>query len=263
MKNKIVIVVSIVVLLAVVIIAFRKISEHRYTNFHWQTNANLNSELLQKIPPLLKIVPTKFPNGGGGVSIDGPKSDEFKAIGLGYTIENLVETAHGIPSSRITFSTSLPKEKYDFIVTLPSGTRKSLQQEIQRQFGIIGKTEAIETNVLLLEIKNSNADGLRPADNSLSYTGDNPGKLCCTNQSLSVLANMLESRFRTRILDNTGSTNHFDFTVTWDEYGNKVGNQYPNYPNLAGLKQALLEQLGLELVPSREPIEMLVVEKAN
>jgi hypothetical protein len=29
------------------------------------------------------------------------------------------------------------------------------------------------------------------------------------------------------------------------------------------LKQVVLDQLGLELVPSREPIEMLVVEKAK
>jgi uncharacterized protein (TIGR03435 family) len=31
----------------------------------------------------------------------------------------------------------------------------------------------------------------------------------------------------------------------------------------AGLKQALLDQLGLELVPTNMPIEMLVVEKAK
>ena len=29
------------------------------------------------------------------------------------------------------------------------------------------------------------------------------------------------------------------------------------------LKHAVLDQLGLDLVPSREPIELLVVEKAN
>jgi hypothetical protein len=29
------------------------------------------------------------------------------------------------------------------------------------------------------------------------------------------------------------------------------------------LKQALLDQIGLELVPGREPVEMLVVEKVK
>ena len=33
--------------------------------------------------------------------------------------------------------------------------------------------------------------------------------------------------------------------------------------NVDGLKQALIDQLGLELVPGREPVEMLVVEKAR
>jgi uncharacterized protein (TIGR03435 family) len=74
---------------------------------------------------------------------------------------------------------------------------------------------------------------------------------------------MLEEQFRIPVVDETGLTNRYDFNVTWDEYGKKVGNQYPNYPNLEGLKQALADQLGLELVPSREPIEMLVVEKVK
>jgi uncharacterized protein (TIGR03435 family) len=33
--------------------------------------------------------------------------------------------------------------------------------------------------------------------------------------------------------------------------------------NVDGLKQALLDQLGLELVPAHEPVEILVVEKAK
>jgi hypothetical protein len=35
------------------------------------------------------------------------------------------------------------------------------------------------------------------------------------------------------------------------------------FSNPDGLKQAVLDQLGLDLVPSREPTEMLVVEKAK
>ena len=48
----------------------------------------------------------------------------------------------------------------------------------------------------------------------------------------------------------------FDMNVKWDD--TDKANR-----NVDGLKQALLDQLGLELVPSREPIEMLVVEKVK
>ena len=42
-----------------------------------------------------------------------------------------------------------------------------------------------------------------------------------------------------------------------------TGNQYPDYSNLAGLKQSRLNQLGAELVPGREPVETLPVEKVK
>jgi len=44
--------------------------------------------------------------------------------------------------------------------------------------------------------------------------------------------------------------------LRWNETGNVEADH-------EALKQALLDQLGLELVPSRQPIEMLVVEKAK
>jgi uncharacterized protein (TIGR03435 family) len=51
------------------------------------------------------------------------------------------------------------------------------------------------------------------------------------------------------VIDQTGLTGNYDFIT---------GAFGPNEIN-----QVFLDQLGLELVPSREPVEMLVVEKAN
>jgi uncharacterized protein (TIGR03435 family) len=58
------------------------------------------------------------------------------------------------------------------------------------------------------------------------------------------------------VIDQTGLANHFDMDLKWDETNWQ-------HPNLESLERALLDQLGLELVPSREPIEMLVVEKSK
>jgi len=56
-------------------------------------------------------------------------------------------------------------------------------------------------------------------------------------------------------MDRTGLTGNFDVAATWDE---PVGGHNPD-----ALKEALINQLGLELVPGREPVEMLVVEKVK
>jgi uncharacterized protein (TIGR03435 family) len=70
------------------------------------------------------------------------------------------------------------------------------------------------------------------------------------------LANNLEDHFKIPIINQTGLTNNFDFEISWDDY--QGGN-----PNLNGLMQALPEQLGLELIATNTPIEMLVVEKVK
>lgn len=225
-------------------------------NFQWQVES-YGSELLNQAPPLVEIVPTKFPNGGSYINAYD------KTMGIGNLFIYIIEDAYGAGHTRTIVSTLLPSGKFDFISSLPSGAMEALQQKLKTEFNVVAKREMIETNVLLLAVKYPNVQGLNQSISTTRYTGNNPGRLSCTNQPLSILADMLEGRFRIPVIDQTGLTNRYDFNLTWDEYGKKIGNSYPDYPNLKGLKQALLDQLGLELVPTNMPIKMLVVEKAQ
>jgi uncharacterized protein (TIGR03435 family) len=65
----------------------------------------------------------------------------------------------------------------------------------------------------------------------------------------------LEADLQIPVVDQTGLTNEYDFSLRWDGPDSRQ-------PDSEGLKQALLDQLGLELVPTNMPIEMLVVTKA-
>jgi uncharacterized protein (TIGR03435 family) len=75
---------------------------------------------------------------------------------------------------------------------------------------------------------------------------------------ISELTEYLEDQLRTPVIDRTGLTGRFDIDLHWKE---RVGG--PWYPEPDELKRIVLEQLGLELVPAVEPIEMLVVDKAS
>jgi uncharacterized protein (TIGR03435 family) len=267
-KAKMVVVIGVTVILTAgtATVAVKEIQKHTElrpveSNFQWQV-ADYSTELLKQAPPLVEIVPTKFPNGGSSVSY----WDDYRtnSMGIGEEMIFIVETAYGgVRSSRTVLSTTLPPGKFDFISSLPSGAMEALQQKIKSEYGIVARRETFETNALLLIVKNPTADGLKPSASSMRYQGNSSGHLVCTNQPISLLADMLEGQFRIPVIDRTDLTNRYDFNFTWDEYGKKVGNQYPNYPNLEGLKQVLLDQLGLELVPTNMPIEMLVVEKAH
>lgn len=76
------------------------------------------------------------------------------------------------------------------------------------------------------------------------------------NMSVSSLAGFLEGYFDIPVIDQTSLTGKYDIDLKWPD---------PDWRhhNSEALKQALLDQLGLELVPGREPIEMLVVEKSD
>ena len=65
----------------------------------------------------------------------------------------------------------------------------------------------------------------------------------------------IESHVGQPVHDRTGLKGNYDIELDWKpRHGETDKDAY---------QRALLEQLGLELVPSRESIEALVVEKVN
>jgi uncharacterized protein (TIGR03435 family) len=257
MKTAIVVGTGILLAAGTTTVTVNEIQKH--DNNQWD-NGEISPMPLENGPHIVKIIPAKFPDDGWASFGDGRE----RIYGTGHTAKELVQVVYASERSRTIFLTALPQGTFDFIANLTSGSSEAMKQLIKEKFGVTGRFAMVETNVLLLIIKNPTADGLKP-----SISGTSPhymnalGHWVFTNKPISLLADMLEGQFRIPIIDRTSLTNHYDFNFTWDAYGKKVGNQYPNYPNLEGLKQVLLDQLGLELVPTNMPIEMLVVEKAK
>ena len=218
----------------------------------WQEikNPNDTSEILEKTTPQVKIVPTRFPNK----SPWGTAGD--KLIGYNQPISMIIATAYDLRSPyRIEFQTKTPANNYDFIANLPNGSREALQHELKLTFGLNMKLEKHDADVFLLTVKQTNALGLKPSQMTNTTAGAGRGRFFSTGQTLYGLVYYLEYYLQKPVLDRTGLTNTFDINLKWDEPNHKT--------NPDNLKQALLNQLGLELLPSREPIEMLVVEKAK
>lgn len=261
-KMKTAIVAGIVVLLAAgtATITVKEIREHR--TYPWQVQ-NANSDVLRKVPPQVGIAPARYPNtmGAGSVWInDGETPSSSKTMGIAQPLESIVSSAYGQSDERTVFLTKVPSGKFDYIANLPSGNKEALQKEIKRKFGLVAQRETRDTDTLLLEVKNSTATGLKSADPRLlePHSGSSgrsgAGYFTARSQTLSSLGWFLEYHFKTPVIDQTGLTNRYDIDLNWDE------TDYL-HPNLDGLKQALLDQLGLELVPTNMPIEMLVVDK--
>jgi uncharacterized protein (TIGR03435 family) len=256
-KAKIAVVVGVGLLLAAgtTTVAVKEITR----DDSWRVGL-FNSDVLEKAKPQVRILPAKSSPGGYGTSL--LSHGGFGIMGIAAPVKGIVAIAYDANLLRTIFPTDMPAGNYDFISKLPPGSKKAadvaLQEEVKKKFGLVAHRETREIDVLLLTAQNHTRPGLKtPAPQNGSFLSWDPTReLRMENQPIQTLANLLENNFQEPIIDRTGIEGSFDVYLRW-----KVKD--PRHPDLGALKQALSDELGLELVPGRAPMGVLVVEKAN
>jgi uncharacterized protein (TIGR03435 family) len=230
-------------------VTIKEIQAHQ--TYDWQVpqfDGRLFAEIMKNTSPLVRIVPSKFsspgPFGGDGNGF----------LGIAVPLSNIISTAYTNSSpARTVYGAELPPGLFDFIANVPTGSSEALKEELKKTFGLAGRYETRDTNVLALRVAHNDAPGLRPS----AGHGDNRwmgnGEFFCQNQPMAKVAPVLEAEFGVPVVDETGMNGRYDFDLHWNE-------QEPR-GNPEGLKQVLLNQLGLELVPTNLPVEMLIIEK--
>ena len=269
-KAKTVIVTTVVVLLAAgtTTLTVEKIRGPRAEA--WQLE-NVQFDFLRKPPYRTVILPTK-------AAERNPRLGNARAmwaadgciLSINSSVPDLLREAYSsfnpVSRARTLLGPETPAQKYDFYSNPPTGARVALQREIRRKLGLVGRFETIATNVLLLQVKYPNSAGLKPSRMPPGEHGGSdgaPGAFSAQGEDTDELARQLEDDFNLPVLNQTGLTNRYDFQLHWNLNRKKPGDKYPDAPNPEGLKQALTEQLGLELVPGTAPVEMLVVDKVK
>ena len=246
-------------------VTVEKIHEHQ--NETWQLG-KLNADFLQKPPYRTVILPTKSAkrsrkNGFGGMVwiADG------RVYGLNAPIEEMLRVANvdygSVSQSRTVLNVEIPTNRYDFFSNPPKGSKSALRLEIKRKLGVAGRFETIETNVLFLKVRYPDAAGLKPSVSKNGSTSDGNGSIRMARATTDDLAVVMENHFKIPVINQTGLTNNFDIKIQWNDQDKTAGNGHPIRFHLDELKQALTDQLGLELVPAIAPVEMLVIERAK
>jgi uncharacterized protein (TIGR03435 family) len=238
--------------------------------YPWQVSgAREMWDQLGQSPPQVRIVPTVFSCAAVNAS------DGRRYIGMRQRIEDLLSTAYETSERRLVFE-SRPEGYFDFIANLPERNEEALQREIERRFHVTVQVEKRVTNVLLLTVKNRNAPGWRlggkdgptgvesavfsiepTVDGKTKptgfYRGDYDG-----HGRFSPFIVFLERAFTIPVVDRTGlAGSKPEITIRWD-WGNEG---WQPGGKCDALKKALLDQLGLVLVPGRETIEVFVVKE--
>jgi len=252
-KAKTVVVASVAVLLATgtTVVVVEKVVSPTVDESFWE----MKSENLDKAPSVLIIRPTRYykPHTSSMMRND----DEGKVIAQNIGVIGLLQEAYSIDQFRMILPASVPTNNFDLMLTLRSQQKEALQKVIQRKFGFTAHRETRETDVLVLTVIDSGLLALHASKqgSKMDFKAGN-GLAAFSNFPISSEAQMLESCSFKPVILQPGLSGNYDITFQW-EY---------NPQDAQGMEQALsneLAQAGLELVPSRKPIEMLVVEKVK
>jgi uncharacterized protein (TIGR03435 family) len=194
---------------------------------------------------------------------------ETRMFNQALTVQNdplnrAIQIAFDVKPTRIVAETKLPKEKYDFYITLPQinghpQTKDSFEtmfaQAVAASFGFTVKREKLDIDLLVLKTNVTSRQRLSQSTNPSGEYRAFSGEASADDKPLSALAEELEIAIGKPVLDETGLANHYDFDIKWEQ------KDY-SHPNLAGMTTAV-KQFGLDLVPVKRSIEVVVVRKAR
>jgi uncharacterized protein (TIGR03435 family) len=250
-KAKTVIVASAAVLFATgtTVVVVEKARAPTVDESFWDLKGDLD-----KAPPVLIIRPTRYYKPYTSSMM---RNDEGKVIAQNTDIIGLLQEAYSINQFRMILPASIPTNHFDLMLTLRSHQKEALQKAIQQKFGFTARRETRETDVLVLTAIDPQLLALHASKRGSKMDFKlGKGLYAYSNFPISTEAQMLEALSFKPVIVQPGLSGNYDITFQWDY----------NPQDAQGMKQALsneLAQAGLELVPSRQPIEMLVVEKTN
>ena len=234
-----------------------KTVQHHREGLVWDHITRRDRQQLENAPPASSIRATKF-----APEMTGEMETRGKVLGLHRPFDAILSRAYDVMPCRIIALAPLPSGNFDFIISGPNPPRNALALAIKEEFGLSGKLESRETDVLTLTVNRRNAPGLIPTFTPGASSLED-GHLTHSGASMTQLAQLLEHYLGTPVIDQTGLSDRYVIDLKWPQTGEgSVPNIHGRTTNPEGLKQALLIQLGLQLVPDRKVVEMLIVEKA-
>ena len=211
---------------------------------------------LENAPEAFVLQPS--PNRGYNRS-EASLGDGDKFVGRYMGLPCLFGHAYGVPFDAVQLPSGIRNDRYDLLMTQPCLTKDALREELRKQLGLTGRIETRRQNISRLVVARPDAPNLKPSTNKFSYLAFKEdrvarlGRLVATNQPVSRVALVLSDN---HVVDRTGLTGNYDFVLEWKLHRNSRTNDLE-------IKRAMLEQLGLQLLPSSESVEILVLEPTN
>lgn len=176
--------------------------------------------------------------------------DRFR--GIKQPFSTLLEAAYNFSPQRMVLPKEIPAGEFDFIATILK-PQDALQAEIQKQFQLVGQAAPRANDCYSLHIHSRSAPGVT-APKGLNYvkTKFSKGEVELFNCNFEDFSRALEAILGRPVLNRTEREDSVNISFKWN----------PKDKSFDSINSELLNQLGLELVPGNELVEMLVVTKS-
>ncbi|MFY9727303.1 MAG: TIGR03435 family protein [Bryobacteraceae bacterium] len=167
--------------------------------------------------------------------------------------------AYGLKEFQLSGPAWMASERYDITAKVPAGAKAQqfphmMQNLLEQRFQLKYHRESRILPVYALVLADSGLK-IHPSQTATGpATQSSPGHLQEHGCSLPSLADSLSGSVDRPVVDQTGVSGVFDFTLDWAEDEEHEGAGLPS------IRVALLEKLGLKLEPRKLPAEMLIVD---
>lgn len=145
-------------------------------------------------------------------------------------------------------------------------TQTMLQNMLQDRFALKTHRETRERPAYILTVAKGGAK-LKADETGSTNVRISGNSISLERGDISRLTQLLSSALGRPVVDQTGLTGHYDFTLQWDDApvpdGGVIGldaHSTPD-PNHGSIFSAIQNQLGLRLVSQQAPVEMIVIDK--
>jgi len=197
------------------------------------------------------------------------------------TLNDLIIFAYGVHVQQIVGGPAwLTTEKFDVSAKpedagVPDATqlRTMVQKLLVDRFGLKFHREKKELSAYTLNVgKNGPKMAKNESGGNLpGFGGRGPGAVGIRNSTMAEFAGFLQARILDRpVVDQTGLTGKFDFTLEWRPDATQLAAQGPNAPTLPpevasrpDIFTAFQEQIGLKLESMKTPVEVFVIDQVQ
>lgn len=219
-----------------------------------------DTDRLHTVPANLVIVrPTHFPHEDAKIRHYHVDDSLARTVGRNASFRDMMAEAYDCPPAKIVLPPDAPTGGFDFLVTTDKNVRDHLRAAIKKNLNYTAQRETQDTDAWVLTVNDPSLPGMTVSDeNEKDGYALKDGQVRILHQQMSDMAQGLAQGLGKPVLDATGLTNYYDYSVVWNDQIQK-GMDKGTW-SLPGARK-VLATLGLGLEATNAPIDMYVVSR--